>query len=501
MLNQVNTTSSPKGGISIFGRVVGFVFAVTLSFAATTEIADARAKSAGIVVDAKTGKVLYSEDPDGLRYPASLTKMMTLYLTFEALEAGRLKLDSPVPVSAHAAAEPPSKLGVRPGGSVTVEQAILALVTRSANDMATALAEKIAGNDGRFAQMMTAKARALGMTRTTYRNANGLPNTAQMTTARDQARLGIALRQHFPQYYGYFSTRSFRFGKQVIGNHNRLVGTVRGVDGIKTGYTNAAGFNLVTSAQADGRSIVAVVLGGTSGGARDAQMRHLVATYMPKASQGSPSPLVAQTRSPARAVAAAAPVPVEPAQPVAAPVAEVRQTVSKDLPNSGPLPSARYDERLLGASAYASEPKQRGAADAMNAAMVASQPRCALRFRRRRFPRRFRLSRLPNTDSLTTASTRPSNTSQAAASEAPSNGWVVQIGVSPSKDGAMDLLQSAQEKGGQVLRSAKPFAVAVNTSGSQMYRARFGGFDDQKAAVNACNTLKKKGVQCWASLQ
>ncbi|MDO1583730.1 D-alanyl-D-alanine carboxypeptidase [Rhizobium oryzicola] len=468
-----------------------------MSFAATTEIADARAKSAGIVVDAKTGKVLYSEDPDGLRYPASLTKMMTLYLTFEALEAGRLKLDSPVPVSAHAAAEPPSKLGVRPGGSVTVEQAILALVTRSANDMATALAEKIAGNDGRFAQMMTAKARALGMTRTTYRNANGLPNTAQMTTARDQARLGIALRQHFPQYYGYFSTRSFRFGKQVIGNHNRLVGTVRGVDGIKTGYTNAAGFNLVTSAQADGRSIVAVVLGGTSGGARDAQMRRLVATYMPKASQGAASPLIAQTRSPARVVAAAAPVPVEPAQPVA----EARQTVSKDLPNSGPVPSARYDERLPGASAYASEPKQRGAADAMNAAMGRQPTQMRAPVPPAAIPQKVSALETQDTDSLTTASTRPASASQTASSDAPSNGWVVQIGVSPSKDGAMDLLQSAQEKGGQVLRSAKPFAVAVNTSGSQMYRARFGGFDDQKAAVNACNTLKKKGVQCWASLQ
>ncbi|MCJ9747839.1 D-alanyl-D-alanine carboxypeptidase family protein, partial [Neorhizobium sp. SHOUNA12A] len=251
-------------------------------------------KYAGIVVDAKTGKVLYSEDPDGLRYPASLTKMMTLYLTFEALETGRISLDTQVPVSAHAAAEPPSKLGVRAGGSVSVDQAIRALVTRSANDMATALGEFVGGSEERFASLMTSKARALGMTRTTYRNANGLPNTAQMTTARDQARLGMALRQHFPQYYGYFSIRSFNFGKQTIGNHNRLVGNVKGVDGIKTGYTRAAGSNLATSAQLDGRSIVAVVLGSRSSAVRDATMRKLVADYLPEASRGGNSSLLAQ---------------------------------------------------------------------------------------------------------------------------------------------------------------------------------------------------------------
>ncbi|WP_037072118.1 D-alanyl-D-alanine carboxypeptidase family protein, partial [Rhizobium sp. PDO1-076] len=250
----------------------------------SVSVAQAAPKYAGVVIDARTGKVLYSEDADSLRYPASLTKMMTLYMVFEALEAGRISLSTKVPVSKNAAAEPPSKLGVGAGRSLTVEQAIQALVTRSANDVATALGEFLGGSEQRFGQMMTAKARNLGMTKTTYRNAHGLPNTAQMTTARDQARLGIALRQHFPQYYGYFSTRSFKFGKQVIGNHNRLLGNVRGVDGIKTGYTRAAGFNLATSAEADGRSIVAVVLGGKSGASRDATMRKLVAAYLPKAS-------------------------------------------------------------------------------------------------------------------------------------------------------------------------------------------------------------------------
>ncbi len=266
---------------------------VSLAASLTTISTAAAAQYAGIVVDAKTGKVLYSEDADSLRYPASLTKMMTLYLTFEALEAGKISTSTPVPFSKRASAEPPSKLGVRSGKSITVEQAILALVTRSANDAATALGELLGGSEDRFGRIMTNKARALGMTRTTYRNAHGLPNNAQMTTARDQARLGIALRQHFPQYYSYFSTRSFRFGKQTIGNHNRLLGNVRGVDGIKTGYTRAAGFNLVTSAQAEGRSIVGVVLGGKSGGARDAQMRALVAKYLPAASRRGGGDLIA----------------------------------------------------------------------------------------------------------------------------------------------------------------------------------------------------------------
>lgn len=283
VLKSLSGAHSRKAGATSFVRFIALTLAAAFITATSVQTAKADPKYAGIVIDAKTGKVLYGEDPDGLRYPASLTKMMTLYLTFEALNTGRISLDSKVPVSANAAKEPPSKLGVRAGGSITVEQAILALVTRSANDMATALGEYIGGSEDRFARMMTAKARALGMTRTTYRNANGLPNTAQMTTARDQARLGVALRQHFPQYYGYFSTRTFNFGKQVIGNHNRLVGTVKGVDGIKTGYTRAAGSNLATSAQIDGRSIVAVVLGGRSSAARDATMRKLVATYLPQA--------------------------------------------------------------------------------------------------------------------------------------------------------------------------------------------------------------------------
>ncbi len=495
VLKTMFSASFPKGTAKV--KRLGCFVALALALSATAQPAAAAPKYAGIVVDAKSGKVLYGEDPDGLRYPASLTKMMTLYLTFEALEAGRISLDSKVPVSANAAKEPPSKLGVRAGGSVTVDQAIRALVTRSANDIATALGEYIGGSEARFAQIMTSKARALGMTRTTYRNAHGLPNTAQMTTARDQARLGIALRQHFPQYYPYFGIRSFQFGKQTIGNHNRLVGNVRGVDGIKTGYTRAAGSNLATSAQLEGRSIVAVVLGGRSSAARDATMRKLVAEYLPKASRGAGSNLIAQT---APAVPA---TPVARTPDIAANASEGRQVAAFDLPNSGPLPDARYEERpqapLQAASAYAGESSQKKAASrALSAAMAppAAIPSPAPEY----MPKREEASLKRDApaaavDDVTTASTR--STAKAAAM----TGWVIQIGVSPSEKMANELLQSAQDKGGKVLRTAKPFTVAFNNNGDQIFRARFGGFDDQKTAVDACNLLKKKGVNCWASQQ
>lgn len=490
VLKSLSWAHSRKAGTGSFVRFVALTLAAAFITATSVQTAKADPKYAGIVIDAKTGKVLYGEDPDGLRYPASLTKMMTLYLTFEALSAGRISLDSKVPVSANAAKEPPSKLGVRAGGSITVEQAILALVTRSANDMATALGEYLGGSEDRFARMMTAKARALGMTRTTYRNANGLPNTAQMTTARDQARLGIALRQHFPQYYGYFSTRTFNFGKQVIGNHNRLVGTVKGVDGIKTGYTRAAGSNLATSAQLDGRSIVAVVLGGRSSAARDATMRKLVATYLPQASRGGNSNLIAQTRS--------APVEEPVAVATAVPSVAVAAT-DAGLPNAGPVPQTRYEEAPVTAFAGSSS---NAAVKAMEAATwqkgkdpIRQAPSA---------PDRKLITNSTKVDNIVTASTSASAASApsvAARSDAPQGGWVIQIGASPDENSARGLLQSAQEKGGAALRSAKPFTVAYSKDGSQIYRARFGGFDGQNAAVNACNALKKKGVSCWASLQ
>jgi D-alanyl-D-alanine carboxypeptidase len=239
---------------------------------------------AAIVVDANSGNVLHSANADELRHPASLTKIMTLYLLFERIEAGRLKLDSQLPVSEHASEQAPTKLGLKPGQTIAVEDAIKGLVTKSANDAAVVVGEALGGSEAEFAEMMTKKARAIGMSRTVYRNASGLPNDEQVTTARDQALLGRAIQERFPKEYRYFSTLSFTYRGESMRNHNMLLGHVDGVDGIKTGYTQASGFNLVTSVHRNNRHVVAVVLGGTSAGARDAKMRSLLETHLASAS-------------------------------------------------------------------------------------------------------------------------------------------------------------------------------------------------------------------------
>ncbi|MCI0736133.1 MAG: D-alanyl-D-alanine carboxypeptidase, partial [Beijerinckiaceae bacterium] len=223
---------------------------------------------AAIVVDGNSGETLYARSENEPRFPASITKVMTLYLLFEQLEQGHVRLDSDIRVSAYAAAQKPTKLGLVPGELIRVEDAIKAVVTRSANDIAVAIAETIAGDEERFAVLMTQKARALGMGSTHFANASGLPNAAQVTTARDLALLGRAIEERFPRYYRYFSTRVFHYRRAAIVNHNHLLDRIEGMDGIKTGYTNASGFNLLTSVKRNGHYIVAVVLGGASARSR-----------------------------------------------------------------------------------------------------------------------------------------------------------------------------------------------------------------------------------------
>ena len=247
---------------------------------------------AAIVVDDKSGFVLHEVSVDEPRHPASLTKIMTLYLLFEQLEDGRLNLDTPLPVSSRAAMQNPTKLGLKANQTIKVEDAIKGLVTRSANDAAVVIAEAIGGSEEEFAKLMTLKAMALGMTSTTYINASGLPADEQITTARDQAVLGRAIQHRFPGYYQYFATPSFHYKGAEIHNHNALLGQVKGVDGIKTGYTEASGYNLVTSVRRDERHIVAVVLGGTSNAARDARMRQLIEEYISFASSQRTVPVI-----------------------------------------------------------------------------------------------------------------------------------------------------------------------------------------------------------------
>ena len=254
--------------------------------------------SASIVVDGNSGAVLQASNPDALRHPASLTKIMTLYLLFERLEAGKIKLDSPLKVSEHASEQAPTKLGLKSGETIAVEDAIKAIVTKSANDAAVVVAENLGGDENRFAKLMTQKARALGMTHTTYINASGLPDDDQITTARDQALLGRLIQKRFPRYYRYFSSESFVYHGETLRNHNHLLGSIEGVDGIKTGFTRASGFNLVTSVHRDGRYIVAVVMGGRSSLERDAHMRELIDSNITEATLKRTTPIVARNNQP-----------------------------------------------------------------------------------------------------------------------------------------------------------------------------------------------------------
>ena len=232
--------------------------------------------SESIVIDVETGQVLSQANADAITYPASLTKMMTLYLTFEALNAGRLRLDQYLPVSYEAASRAPTKLGLRPGESVAVQDLILGLVTRSANDAASVLAEGLGGSESAFAEQMSRKARLLGMTSTAYRNASGLPDPDQYTTARDEAQLALSLYRDFPREYRYFATRQFYFRGSIIHNHNHLLDWYEGADGIKTGYIGASGFNLAASAVRNGHRLIGVIMGGPSAGTRDREMAALL---------------------------------------------------------------------------------------------------------------------------------------------------------------------------------------------------------------------------------
>ena len=477
-------------------RIAGAVAvgtALLLSHAAASDATAANRKYAGFVIDANNGQVLYSDRADEYRYPASLTKMMTLYLTFDALKRGQIRLDSAMPVSSYASARPPSKLGLRPGGTLKVEEAIYSLVTKSANDAAVVLAEFLGGSESEFARKMTSTAHQLGMSRTTFRNANGLPDGEQRTTARDMATLGLALREHFPQYYGYFSTPSYSFRGRRIGNHNRVLGRVKGADGIKTGYTNASGFNLVTSVEQGGKSVVGVVLGGRSGRSRDDHMVELMAKYLPKASTRDAGPLVAsrsRVDTGSYAVASAA---------------------ASDLPKTGPVPDRRpmsetsIDDRI--ALAYGSDtgaiisrmpqPTSRPIVgrSALAAALVQERPaRMQIPAASRRFP--MPPAAIPGGADLDPNTT--GSIATAATTTIPNSPWVVQIAAAPGADQAMQMLADARSKVGGPLAKAEPFTESVKSGSQTLYRARFAGFASKSQARAACDALKKKSYNCYA---
>ncbi len=370
--------------------LAGLVATLTIT-AASCDPAEARAKSkrdphrpraihgpnyhppyADIVVDDKSGLVLHEVSADEPRRPASLTKIMTLYLLFEQLEAGKLSLDTELPISTRAALQNPTKLGLKANQTIKVEDAIKGLVTKSANDAAVVVAEAIGGSEEEFAKLMTGKAGTLGMLGTTYVNASGLPAEAQITTARDQAVLGRAIQHRFPVYYQYFATPSFRYKGAEMRNHNNLLGQVKGVDGIKTGYTEASGYNLTSSVRRDEKHIVAVVLGGTSNGARDARMRQLIEAHISRASTQRTAPIVAEANGQGGAQQdnahqngvqdRAQVVAVAPTTPNAEPPAGERSNAAVTSAKADPVPVPR--PRLQAAKLRAGASKQVASAQA-----------------------------------------------------------------------------------------------------------------------------------------
>ncbi|MGO9740504.1 MAG: serine hydrolase [Roseiarcus sp.] len=453
-----------------------------------------------IVVDANNGRELYGVDENALRHPASLTKVMTLYLLFDELQKGAMTLDTPIRISEHAAAQEPSKLGIPAGDSLTADQAIKAIVTRSANDVAVAIAETIGHDESTFAEMMTRKAHALGMSRTLYRNASGLPNDEQLTTARDLSILARATEDHFPQYFHYFSTHEFDWDGEVIGNHDHLIGRVDGVDGMKTGYTRASGFNLLTTLHSDGRSVVAVVLGGRTSGQRDRIMAAMLDDHVAEASdRGHTAPMIADNESPVAAppsrpaVAAVAPPPRPAVAAVAAPpprhVVMAENDAEGDDSDSDDAPTPK----LAPARPAAEAPSVLAVADTHPAAKPVDDP-AALGWVKGPEGKPLEAAR---------AKGKGKDETRVARDDAPEprsahSGWIIQIGASDDAVKAAELLSRARAQTRGPLAAAKPFTEKFVKDGGTFYRARFAGLD-QSGAESACKSLRRNGFPCFAA--
>ncbi len=524
--------------------LISLLLAFTLAAAGAVPahaIANLR-KYAGIVVDAKSGQTLYEAHADELRYPASISKVMTLYILFQELNAGHLTLNSMLTVSDWAASASPTKLGLRPGSRIRVEDAIKSIVTISANDMARTIAENISGSEPAFARRMTATARALGMRSTSYVNASGLPDGRQLTTVRDQAILASAIYEDFPQYYHYFQTRSFAYGKRVYGSHDYVLGFM-GADGLKTGYINAAGYNLMTATRIGGRHVVVVGFGFDSGGARDATVRALMTKYVPKARQGSylasaviraPGRMAAPTvilasvspsdASPAAAGPSVVPLPTpgfrQPDdQAMPTPVAYAPEPVAYPDGNGGSDGqdaasdvTARPALAALSAMSASSSRQDGAQPDVVGQSlnnMLLGAPPAPLGQTRASAPL------IPPVgigagnepiDAGTSGSikgqqvadaTLAANSRISTTPAAPPGSWVVQIGAAASQDEAGKMLANATGKVSQ-LNDLRPYVERFDKNGQTFYRARFIGFGGERAASDMCGQLKKARMSCLA---
>lgn len=495
---------------------------------------------AAMVVDAKTGRTLHAVNEDAARIPASLTKVMTLYMLFEQMERGRFTMDSELKVSSYAASQPPTKLGLRAGSTIAVEDAIKSMITLSANDSSVVVAENIAGSEEAFADQMTRKARSLGMGSTRFYNPHGLPHSPpNITTARDLTILARAIQERFPKYYPLFSMRAFQYGSRTIRGHNRLLGKVEGVDGIKTGYTRASGFNLMTSARSEGRHVVSVVLGGRSGASRDKIMTDLVLASLPRAStSGRSSVMVAEAPAPEERPRS---LPVQQAAAEPAPIPVPRPRQQAEEPQA--LPAA--------ARAYAPMPTTTPIAPPRPVAVAGGRPLqisgmrpvaatttpSAMRWSIGAQPADAKILRPPANVDVTSSIAKvaepvaepvkiaeakidvpaapvarkieaapakvqapepaPVMTHQAAI--VASGKWVIQLGATDDEGKAKEILARAKAKASASLASASPFTEKVEKGGSTLFRARFAGFDDSKDAQNACNKLKRGGFSCFAT--
>ena len=477
---------------------------------------------AGIAVDAKTGQVLYQDNANDLRYPASLTKVMTLYILFQELEAGRLKLDSKLSVSAHAAAAVPTKLYVQRGSTISVENAIKALVTLSANDVARVIAENISGTESKFGERMTQTARALGMSRTTYKNASGLPDSGQVTTAADQATLARAVYLHFPHYYEYFQTRSFTYGSKTYGNHNALLGQ-NGVDGIKTGYINASGYNLMTAARSNNRHIVVIGLGFNTGAARNARVAELVRTYLPQARQGDywreamiPRPTLLGNGIAVASAGAAVPLNrLPPGRPVSLlPVITAEQamqvaSLGQSAPAPAPAPASNEPENIPFQIVSADDIPSRPGDNALDQATYvatgvmpsnapvypADDPIGAWIAESLQLgPQSGQIlvppAPIARPDGLT-LDTMSTN----SAATVPAGGWVVQVGAADSEGNAQQMLSQATQTYDQ-LANLRGYVETFERNGVLYYRARFAGFADRTQARTTCDALSEASINC-----
>jgi D-alanyl-D-alanine carboxypeptidase len=469
---------------------------------------------AAIVVDANTGRTLYAANENEPRHPASLTKVMTLYLLFEQLDKGAMTLQTQISISERAAAQEPSKLGLEPGDAISVDDAIKAIVTRSANDVAVAIAEAIGGDESHFAEMMTRKAHALGMSRTLYRNASGLPNDEQITTARDLTILARATEERFPRYFKYFSTHEFEYGGEIIDNHNHLLGRVDGVDGIKTGYTRASGFNLLTSVHREGRSLVAVVLGGRTAAARDAYMEGLIRDHFAQASdRGHTAPMIAEAAAPpappvklASLVIPPGAVSAPPSRSAAGPIEEGDEDSAEEATPAPAVAAARPVAAPVVTKSVAVAPAAKLVVPIAAAPAAAPPAPTAVVTPEQlgwvKGPDAIDQGPSRNVILAVALEARAKAATTIAAETAPAptdrGGWIIQIGVSDDAAKANDLLTRARAQNRGQLAQARPFTEKVAKGEDVFYRARFAGLDSASAET-ACRSLKKSGFACFAA--